>query len=132
MLDSVLKLSEKTAFLGNSAIALNMGYIMRLSWFEDVGIDFAQVNLFNSVFKQVESKIEANHATDIRATGMHRGTVHRRGAETFPLKEEICPVLKAQKYDLFQGADQEPNGSGENSDNVLFLNKVFVDNILLK
>ena len=85
LLDTVSKLHASTAFLSTSAIVLNMGLIQRLSMFEDVEIDFEQIDLINRVFQQVDEQMRIERTEVIRKS---RGSSIKQG--DFLPKEKVC------------------------------------------
>lgn len=85
LLDSVARLNASTGFLSTSAIVLNMGLIQRLSMFEDVEIDFEQIDLINRVFQQVDEQMRIERTEVIRKS---RGSSIKQG--DFLPKEKVC------------------------------------------
>ena len=85
LLDSVARLNASTGFLSTSTIVLNMGLIQRLSMFEDVEIDFEQIDLINRVFQQVDEQMRIERTEVIRKS---RGSSIKQG--DFLPKEKVC------------------------------------------
>ena len=58
--------------------------------FEDVGIDFTQIDLINSVFRQVDEKLQIERTEIIRKS---RSSSIKSG--DFLTKEKVCSQLDA-------------------------------------